>query len=244
MQCITHLTQDPDSGVSDVVLSPVLSSTKELITESIRFFFNEQIFILIFLDRTQLQLLPLLPYNLLSVGMKMSNNSQVLMKQLSSVAWPLMDLDYPSTRPRILLSYNMDVWNRREEEEFPAMVQHTMRKVFCDLLSDFQTLLSDRGHFLHQCSLLNDVFNLKILLLLFDEDTLNCREESSGDNRAMVSAKMRHKEVLSLILSNLIRRREHLMPGILFTQGIVWARPCSTWLQYRAQKWRNKRHKF
>ena len=134
MQCITHLTQDPDSGVSDVVLSPVLSSTKELITESIRFFFNEQIFILIFLDCTQLQLLPLLPYNLLSVGMEMSNNSQVLMKQLSSVAWPLMDLDYPSTRPRILLSYNMDVWNRREVEEFPAMVQQPMRKVFCDFV--------------------------------------------------------------------------------------------------------------
>ena len=134
LECITHLTLDPDSGVSDIVLAPVLSSTKELITESIRFFFNEQIFILIFLDRTQLQLLPLLPYNLLSVGMKMSNNSQVLMKQLSSVAWPLMDLDYPGTRPRILLSYNMDVWNRREEEEFPAMVQHTMRKVFCDFV--------------------------------------------------------------------------------------------------------------
>jgi hypothetical protein len=78
--CIANLTQDPDSGLSDSVLAPVLSSTKELLTESIMIFFNEQSFSLIFLDRTQLHLLPLLPYNLLSVGMKMSNNSQVLMK--------------------------------------------------------------------------------------------------------------------------------------------------------------------
>ena len=75
--CITHLTQDPESGLSDIVLAPVLSSNEEIISESIRIFFNEQTFTLIFLDRTQLQLLPLLPYNLLSVGMKMSNNSQV-----------------------------------------------------------------------------------------------------------------------------------------------------------------------
>merc|ERR1711892_1235498 len=134
-----------------------------------------------------------------------------------------MDLDYPSTRPRILLSYNMDIWNRREEDEFPAMVQHTMRRVnkqglkcaaipryvnfaqqsvFCDLLKDIQTLLCDQGYFLQQCASFNDIFNLKILLLDCAEDVLNCREETSGDNPAMVAAKMRHKEALSLILSN------------------------------------------
>ena len=36
-ECITHLTEDTESGLSDIVLAPLLASTKEHITESIRF---------------------------------------------------------------------------------------------------------------------------------------------------------------------------------------------------------------
>ena len=228
-ESVVELCKDDVSGLDDHELAPLLPCIQHSITESIRLTYHNQSFILIFLDRSQLQLLPMLPYAMLCVGMKMCNNSQVLLKQLGSVDWPLMDLDYPNNKPRILLSYNMDVWNRREEEEFPAMVKHTMRRVnrqglkcaaipryvnfaqktlFCDFLSGCQALLDDPGYFLQQCAHFNDVFNLKIVLPQCNEEAMNRRDDSSGDNPAMLAAKMRHKEALSLILGNLRQQQE------------------------------------
>ena len=221
---IQRLTEDPESGLKDLFLEPHLPGLQEKFRESLQITVSEKRFNLVLLDRSQLLQLPLLAYDLLAVGMQVSSDTRRLWQQLSSVTWPLMDLDYPSSRSRVLLSYNLDTWNSAEEEAFPAMVHRTVRRVnkqglgcgavpkyvnfsqktlFSDMLLDIHKLVVDRGYFLHQCVSYNDLFNLRIVLPKCEASALNQRDEDSGDNPAMVAAKMRHKEALSLILNRL-----------------------------------------